>query len=68
MVLIFLLARYFFEYISTEKYPNSVISVSKRDIPNIKEIKSSYEASGVKLNCSSFDLSKLERLSKQLKI
>lgn len=66
MVLIGLIAKYFFENLSTEKYPNNVISVSKRDIQNIKEIQiKSYRSKQVKLTClSSVDLSKLERLSK----
>ena len=66
MVFICLLCKRFFDNLTTLKIPNHVISFSKRDIPNIKEIKSPYLSRGVNLNCSFIDLSKLERLSKNL--
>lgn len=64
MVLISLLARYFYDNIITVKYPNHVICVSKRDTLNFKDmnVPSSLK---VKLICSSVDLSNLESLSKQ---
>ena len=68
MVLIALLARYFYDNLTTLNYPNIMISVTKRDILSIKEIKSSHLAKRVKLNCSLIDLSKLERLSKSANI
>ena len=66
MVFICLLWKHFFDNLTTLKIPNHVISFSKRDIPNIKEIKFPYLSRGVNLNCSSIDLSKLESLSKHL--
>ena len=63
-VLINLLLKYFLDNLSNEKYPNNVISVSKRDIVNIKEISYPLVVKRFKLNCSLIDLSKLERLSK----
>ena len=60
-----LIVKYFFENLTTEKYPNNVISVSKRDIQNIKEIQIISERSKqIRLTCSSIDLSKLESLGK----
>ena len=60
-----LIVKYFFENLTTEKYPNNVISVSKRDIQNIKEIQIiSARSKQIRLTCSSIDLSKLESLGK----
>ena len=51
MILMGLIVKYFFENLTTEKYPNNVISVSKRDIQNIKEIQiKSRRSKQVKLN------------------
>ena len=66
MVLIGLLCEYFFYNLTNVKIPKHVISVSKSDILNIKVIKSVHLMTGVKLNCSLIDLSKLESLSKRL--
>ena len=63
MVLISLLQRHFWLNLTDEKYPSHVIFVSKRDILNIKQINVPYFMSGIKLTCSSIDLSKLEHLS-----
>ena len=66
MVLIFILEEYFFKNLTTKKYPNHVISVTKRDIENIEIIDLDKSMRVVKLNCSSIDLSKLKHLCKYL--
>ena len=62
MVLISLLDRRFLDNLTDETYPSHVIFVNKRDALNIRQITAPYFTKGVKLTCSSIDLSKLESL------
>lgn len=64
MVLIGLVYKHFFENLETQKLPNHVIQVRKKDLTNIQQISFKYTFNGVYLNSSSIDLTKLEKLSK----
>ena len=63
MVLIRLIYGYFWDTLKIQLYPNHVISVTKQNILNVKEIEFPHLTRVVKLHCSSI-FSKLERLSK----
>ena len=64
MVLIGLLQKHFFDNLKTQKFPNHVIIVRKKDLLNIKEIEC-YELKEVNISASkTTDLSNLEELSK----
>ena len=64
MVLIGLVYQHFFENLETQKLPNNVIQVRKKDLTNIQQISFKYSLNGVYLNSSSIDLAKLEKLCK----
>ena len=68
MVLIGLLERNFLENLSEEKCPNHLIFVSKRDVLNIQEIYLPIFIRGIKLTYPSIDLSKLEKICKQISL
>ena len=62
MILIGLLGKCFFEHLKSEKFPSSVISVFKKELLNIKQIRFYYNVNEVCLT----DLSTLESLCKSL--
>ena len=64
MVQIGLVYKHFFDNLKTQKLPNNVIQVRKKDISNIQNIYFNYSLNGIYLNSSSIDLSKLEKLGK----
>ena len=68
MVLIGLLTKCFWDNITTRKFPNQVIHISKQDLLNmmnkIEHIEFKYPINGVNLNGSLNYLSKLEHLGK----
>jgi hypothetical protein len=69
MVLIGLLSKFFRENITTQRYPNHLIRVSKQDLLKIKRIDfKNNNIRAINLTNSLIDLSKLEYLSKKIYI
>ena len=63
MVLIDLICESVLDHLKLVKYPNNLISVSKKSTVNIREIELPYLVRGVKLNGCQIDLSNLQSLS-----
>lgn len=64
MVLIDLICEQIFDHLTLVKYPNNLISVSRKSTVNIREIELPFLVRRVKLNGCQIDLSNLESLSK----
>ena len=67
MVLIYQLSDIFWQYLTTEEFPNHIFYFNKRETSKIKTIDYPFKVSGVKLTSidSLIDLSNLKELSKK---